>query len=58
MRTISFNINERDLKELRELVKDGEYPNVSEAIRFAVKDLLKYHKTRVPVELSERKRSH
>ena len=41
MRLITLLIPEHLLKRLDTLVKDGKYPNRSEAIRMAVKDLLK-----------------
>lgn len=39
-------LNEADLKELQKLVGQGHYANVSDAIRIAIKDLIKYHERR------------
>ncbi len=41
MKTISLKLEEFYLKGLKILVKNGVYPNVSEAIRVAIRDLLK-----------------
>ena len=32
-----------DVAKLRRLIKLGYYPNINEAIRFAVRDLIRYH---------------
>jgi Arc/MetJ-type ribon-helix-helix transcriptional regulator len=37
-------IPEADLKDLEELVRQGYFPNISEAIRHGIKDLIRYHK--------------
>lgn len=41
MRLISINMTQETLEGLDELVRQGSYPNRSEAIRFAIRDLLK-----------------
>ncbi|MHA1649320.1 MAG: ribbon-helix-helix domain-containing protein [Candidatus Helarchaeota archaeon] len=41
MKTISVNVPESHLESLEELVKKGLYANRSEAIRAAIRDLLK-----------------
>ncbi len=41
MKTISLKIEDLYLKGLKILVKNGVFPNVSEAIRVAIRDLLK-----------------
>jgi Arc/MetJ-type ribon-helix-helix transcriptional regulator len=37
-------IPEADLRDLEELVRQKHYPNTSDAIRHAIKDLIRYHK--------------
>jgi len=49
LRYVSFRLNEADYKELKQLVNKGYYPSISEAIRFAIKDLIRYHRTRIPI---------
>lgn len=44
MRIISLHLPEKYFKCLQELVDRKMYPNVSEAIRIAVRDLLIAHK--------------
>lgn len=51
MKVISLNIPEPYIKALDELVTASIYPNRAEAIRFAVRDLVKR-------ELWERKYAH
>lgn len=41
MKLITLHLPPRFVKELDKLVRDGKYPNRSEAIRVAVRDLLK-----------------
>jgi len=41
MRLISIQVPEAYLRGLEELVEKGLYPNRSEAIRYAIRDLLK-----------------
>jgi Arc/MetJ-type ribon-helix-helix transcriptional regulator len=41
MRVITFHISEVSLEGLDELVRLQKYPNRSEAIRLAIRDLLK-----------------
>ena len=41
MRLITLHLPEQYIESLEGLVKDKRYPNKSEAIRFAVRDLLK-----------------
>lgn len=41
MRLITLHLPPRFVKELDELVREGRYPNRSEAIRVAVRDLLR-----------------
>ncbi len=41
MRIITFHISEQILEGLDELVRQQKYPNRSEAIRLAIRDLLK-----------------
>ena len=38
-----INLPEPWIRRLEELVKEGFFPNVNEAIRSAVRDLLKFH---------------
>ena len=46
----SVYLNEADLNILENLVKQGYYPNISEAIRVAIKDLIKYHQEALMVQ--------
>ena len=39
----TFYLPERDLEFLERLVKEGYYASVSDAVRHAVKQLIKYH---------------
>lgn len=41
MKLITLHLPPRFVKELDTLVREGKYPNRSEAIRVAVRDLLK-----------------
>ena len=41
MRVITCHFPEKDVDSLNRLVDNGHFPNRSEAIRFAVRDLLK-----------------
>jgi len=41
MQLISINMPKETIEGLDELVRKGTYPNRSEAIRFAIRDLLK-----------------
>ena len=41
MQLISLNMPKETIEGLDELVRQGLYPNRSEAIRFAIRDLLK-----------------
>ena len=41
MQLISINMPKETIEGLDELVRQGTYPNRSEAIRFAIRDLLK-----------------
>lgn len=41
MQLISINMPKETIEGLDELVRQGLYPNRSEAIRFAIRDLLK-----------------
>jgi len=43
MRTKTFLLPEAWIQKLSDLVREGYYPNVSEAIREAILDLLKFH---------------
>lgn len=43
VKLISLHIPEADIKRIDELIKNELYPNRSEAIRHAIKDLIKYH---------------
>lgn len=43
MRLTSLFLDEHYIRALDELIKAGFYPNRSEAIRFAVRDLLNLH---------------
>ena len=45
MRLITLYLPESYLRALDELVRQGYYPNRAEAIRVAVRDLLKRHRT-------------
>ena len=42
MRLIAVHLPERILKDIQQLVDNGLYPNRSEAIRIAIRDLLKH----------------
>lgn len=41
MRLIAVHLPDRILDDIQQLVKNGLYPNRSEAIRIAIRDLLK-----------------
>ena len=41
MRLVTFHVPESYYEALKQLVREGRYPNVSEAIRAAVRDLLR-----------------
>ena len=41
MQLITLNLTKEHIADLDELVRKGTYPNRSEAIRFAIRDLLK-----------------
>ncbi len=41
MQLITLNLTKEHIADLDELVRLGAYPNRSEAIRFAIRDLLK-----------------
>ena len=43
MRLITLYVAERDLDMLDEFVRAGLYPNRSEAVRLAIRDLRKLH---------------
>jgi len=45
MKLITLYVPEAHLKLLNELVKAGKYPNRSEAIRFAIRDLVLNERT-------------
>jgi len=42
MRLIAVHLPERILTDIQRLVENGLYPNRSEAIRIAIRDLLKH----------------
>ncbi len=42
MRLIAVHLPEKLLEDIQRLVSKGQYPNRSEAIRIAIRDLLKH----------------
>ena len=41
---ILLHVPSIDIAELDRLIEQGYYPNINEAIRFAVKDLIRQHR--------------
>ena len=54
MRLIAVHIPEKLLADIQRLVTKGQYPNRSEAIRIAIRDLLKHELWQRSVKSPER----
>ncbi|MHA1881424.1 MAG: ribbon-helix-helix domain-containing protein [Candidatus Thorarchaeota archaeon] len=54
MRLIAVHLPEKLLEDIQRLVSKGQYPNRSEAIRIAIRDLLKHELWQRSVKPPER----
>ena len=43
MRQLNIRVTKEDLRKLKELVKEGHFNSISEAVRYAVERLLKIY---------------
>ena len=60
MERVTLRIPKQQIEEVERMVETGEYPNRSEAIRSAVREMLADHDTgkRRPSEKRQRRNSH
>jgi antitoxin ParD1/3/4 len=58
MERVTLRIPKQQIEEVEQMVETGEYPNRSEAIRSAVREMLAEHETGKPRPSEKRKREN